>query len=162
MKKVYIYRIVTFVLLVSLMVVIFSFSAQTANESRKTSTGFKIILFEKFYPHFKEFSKAKQQEILDSFSFPVRKAAHFSLYFTLGLFSFLFIVSFKSFKMIYRFILSFEICLLYSISDEIHQIFVPGRGGMISDVLIDCSGTLLCLLILFYIIKNKKIRKLVE
>ena len=34
------------------------------------------------------------------------------------------------------------ISLLYAISDEIHQLFVPGRAGQIRDVLIDFSGSL--------------------
>ena len=32
------------------------------------------------------------------------------------------------------------ICVLYAISDEIHQLFVPGRGGQVKDVLIDSAG----------------------
>jgi len=32
------------------------------------------------------------------------------------------------------------ICVGYAISDEIHQIFVPGRGPQIKDVLIDSGG----------------------
>ena len=27
------------------------------------------------------------------------------------------------------------ICVLYAVSDEIHQLFVPGRGGQVTDVL---------------------------
>lgn len=32
------------------------------------------------------------------------------------------------------------ICVLYAITDEIHQTFVPGRGGEVSDVLLDALG----------------------
>lgn len=31
-------------------------------------------------------------------------------------------------------------CFLYACSDEFHQLFVPGRAGMFSDVLIDTVG----------------------
>ncbi len=34
------------------------------------------------------------------------------------------------------------ICILYAASDEFHQLFVPGRSGMISDVCIDSVGVL--------------------
>jgi len=34
-------------------------------------------------------------------------------------------------------------CLAYAAADEWHQTFVPGRGGMVSDVLIDSLGVLL-------------------
>jgi VanZ family protein len=38
--------------------------------------------------------------------------------------------------------------ILYGISDEIHQLFVPGRYGRIADVLFDTGGALLMLLLL--------------
>jgi len=36
---------------------------------------------------------------------------------------------------------------LYGISDEIHQLFVPGRHGQVADVLFDTSGALAMMLI---------------
>ena len=33
--------------------------------------------------------------------------------------------------------------LIYSISDELHQILVPGRGAQIKDVVIDTAGAIL-------------------
>jgi len=44
-------------------------------------------------------------------------------------------------------ILIFTISLIYAISDEVHQLFVPGRVASIKDVLIDLFGVLLALLI---------------
>jgi len=35
------------------------------------------------------------------------------------------------------------ICVLYAISDEIHQLFVLGRSGEVGDVLSDGRGSLL-------------------
>jgi len=37
-------------------------------------------------------------------------------------------------------VLALGICVLFAISDEVHQLFVPGRGGQVSDVLIDSAG----------------------
>ncbi|MCM0647452.1 VanZ family protein [Clostridium swellfunianum] len=51
------------------------------------------------------------------------------------------------------------ICLFYSVIDEFHQYFVPGRTSMVSDVLIDFSGSLIGL-ILFYLIYYKLFLKL--
>jgi VanZ family protein len=31
-------------------------------------------------------------------------------------------------------------CVLYAVSDEVHQLFVPGRGAQVTDVLIDNAG----------------------
>lgn len=36
--------------------------------------------------------------------------------------------------------LAFFLTVLYAISDEYHQTFVPGRGGNLKDVLIDATG----------------------
>lgn len=37
-------------------------------------------------------------------------------------------------------IISFIVCFIYSCSDEIHQLFVSGRGAEIKDILIDNVG----------------------
>ena len=53
------------------------------------------------------------------------------------------------------------ITVLYAISDEIHQLFVPGRAGLIVDVLIDSIGAGLGLLLIFIfgrMIRNAKKR----
>jgi VanZ family protein len=37
---------------------------------------------------------------------------------------------------------------LYGVSDEVHQLFVPGRHGRVADVLFDASGAILMILLL--------------
>lgn len=39
--------------------------------------------------------------------------------------------------------LAFVLSVLYALSDEYHQSFVPGRAGRASDVLVDAAGALL-------------------
>ncbi len=41
------------------------------------------------------------------------------------------------------------ICILYAASDELHQLFVPGRSGMVMDVGIDSLGVFIAFIILF-------------
>ena len=73
----------------------------------------------------------------------IRKLAHLTEYFILG------ILTYNVFKNNYKSInLSIIVCLLYAISDEIHQIFIPGRTGQITDVLIDTIGALIGIIIL--------------
>lgn len=36
--------------------------------------------------------------------------------------------------------LAFVICFAYAVTDEVHQYFVPGRTGSVTDVLIDSAG----------------------
>ncbi len=45
---------------------------------------------------------------------------------------------------------TFIVVLLYSLSDEFHQTFIPGRNGTLVDVLIDMSGAVSCLLLLYW------------
>ena len=45
--------------------------------------------------------------------------------------------------------LALAIVWLYSASDELHQVFVPTRTGMVSDVFIDTSGGAIGLLLLW-------------
>ncbi len=44
--------------------------------------------------------------------------------------------------------LALTFTLLYAISDEWHQTFIPGRNGQPADVLIDFSGALLALIVI--------------
>jgi VanZ family protein len=71
-------------------------------------------------------------------NFIVRKSAHFVEFMVLG------ILFFKSFfnseKLKWVTLTAFLWGLGYSITDEIHQIFVPGRTAKIGDVLIDSTG----------------------
>lgn len=47
--------------------------------------------------------------------------------------------------------IAFIVAVLYAVSDEIHQTFVPTRGGMPRDVLIDTAGITL----MFFYVKNR-------
>jgi VanZ family protein len=38
--------------------------------------------------------------------------------------------------------LTVAVCVIYATSDEIHQLFVPGRGGQVKDVIIDNAGVI--------------------
>lgn len=44
---------------------------------------------------------------------------------------------------------SFIVGLLYAVSDEIHQLYVPGREASVIDVGIDAAGLLLALLLVW-------------
>jgi len=50
----------------------------------------------------------------------------------------------KSYKLI---LVSIAFCFGFAISDEIHQLFVPGRAFQIQDLLIDGTGTLVGVLL---------------
>jgi len=45
---------------------------------------------------------------------------------------------------------SLLICMLYASSDEFHQLFVPGRAGRVTDVLIDSFGALTGIIVILF------------
>lgn len=76
---------------------------------------------------------------------PLRKSAHFLEYLILGILSF---VCAEDFKLSNgkRMAVCFVFCVLYALTDEFHQTFIPGRSGNLTDVMIDSMGSLLGIL----------------
>ena len=91
---------------------------------------------------------------LDTLSFIIRKIAHFTEYFILGLFTQNMIHNYNKKKYI-----SIIICIFYAISDELHQSLIPGRSCQILDVIIDSIGSLLGIYLLHIFFKTKKFNK---
>ena len=88
-------------------------------------------------------------------SFIVRKCAHVSEFFILGI---LVINLVNKYNVKHIYLISFIICVLYASSDEFHQLFVPGRSGQVTDVLIDLIGVVLGLSIYCLIKYFKSLR----
>lgn len=89
--------------------------------------------------------------------FPIISIAyHFIVFF---LFAFFFLASIKGkgkIKIKYL-IIAIIISVLYALSDEFHQSFVPGRDAGIKDILTDTAGIFTSILIYLHI--NKKTNK---
>lgn len=86
----------------------------------------------------------------------IRKLAHFTEFMLLGIVFSLFYLSIGKNK--YYFITLIH-GLIVAIIDETIQLFIPGRAGLITDVLIDTSGVLFGLLIIIILSKifNKEV-----
>ena len=70
-----------------------------------------------------------------------RKIAHFIEYFALGA-AFCGLFATFSISKLRCGIFSAGISILYAVSDEAHQYFVPGRNASVWDVLLDSAGVL--------------------
>lgn len=68
----------------------------------------------------------------------IRKLAHFIEYFILGVLVINFITRYDK-----KIIIAILLCIIYATSDEIHQIFVPGRSCQIIDIMIDSLGSIM-------------------
>lgn len=122
--------IISWSLVIICMGVIFYFSAQDGDESQALSDSIKII-----------------------FGIPVRvsvlrKIAHFIEFAGLAM------LVFNAFRQTYGNCcpyLSFFVTAAYAATDELHQLFVPGRAGMLTDVFIDSLGAAAAIMILMLI-----------
>lgn len=149
-------KVVKICFLVLWMALIFSFSNQKDVDSSKVSDGFIDRTVVKIYKIFNEkVTKEKENEIIEKYTYPIRKLAHYTLYFILGILSFLVVKDYSINKKLI--IYSLLICFLYACSDEFHQLFIIGRSARVLDVMIDTFGSL-CGISIFYIF-NKKISK---
>ena len=135
------FRYVLWALVLAVMLFIFSHSAKNAEQSSKTSGEVVKTVLSVVVKDFNALPEAEQQKAVDSLQFIARKSAHFSVYSALGFLCFLAMNTY-SVKLKTKFFSALTISLLYAISDEIHQLFVPGRAGQIRDVFIDFSGAL--------------------
>ena len=146
------------VLLVLWMGFIFSMSSENAEKSSNTS-GQTIRVVLSAVPGFEEQPEEVKVNIIEKLQFIVRKSAHFIGYMILGILASGLILQYENINKKYP--LAFLICVIYAISDEIHQLFVPGRAGQIRDVLIDSAGSLLGIILVMAFVKilikfNKK------
>lgn len=95
----------------------------------------------------------------DIASLVVRKVAHFTEYFIL----FVFVINVAKcyFEIKKSRLISIFVVLLYAITDEIHQFFIPGREMAILDILIDFSGGVFALIIniIYQRIQKYKLRR---
>ena len=149
MKK-NIYRGIIIICLLMLFTSIFAFS----NQNKEKSAGLSRKVTYAITDNIKSIQKMEKQQkenLLDKIEHFIRKMAHFTLYTLVGILTMLLMDTYNL-KKSKKIGISFFIGVLYAISDEIHQSFVPGRGAMIQDVVLDSSGVIFGILICIGII----------
>lgn len=128
------YKIISWITVLLWMALIFVLSSQVAEQSNQLSTEITAVIV-------KTVAKiAPQAEFdMESINHIVRKNAHFFAYLVLGILviNALRISGVNGYRGV---AIALGICVLYAISDEVHQLFVPGRSGEVRDVLIDSAG----------------------
>lgn len=128
------------IMTIAVMVCIFLFSCENADDSSDTSGNFVNLIISIFYGDYDELPLWEQEEIRGNISHFIRKTAHFTIFAALGFFAFLTLGQKKLLCKGTAAVLIF--CGLYAVSDEIHQYFVPGRACMLRDMLLDTCGSL--------------------
>lgn len=130
------------------MCIIFWFSAKPAAESTDMSMSVGHLAGEIFIRNFQEWPSEEQEAFAENIDHFVRKSAHAAEYAVLGI---LLGEMYAAYGMRGRklFFLTAGTGIVYAATDEFHQLFVPGRSGQISDVMLDScgvlAGTVLCI-----------------
>lgn len=124
-----------------IMVMIFMFSMENGNQSSDLSGSLTKSMVEAVIDAIDlELTQVKEENIIEFIHTPIRKVGHLTEYALLGIavsFPLLIKHGLKGKK---QFLIGLLICTLYAATDELHQLFVPGRSGMVTDVLIDAVG----------------------
>ena len=137
-------KILSWIAFLFWMFLIFFFSSQGGDDSAELSGG---IL--EFINQILPFSLSLHV---------IRKIAHFTEFFILGVLAFnLLRYYFQIDKKLFLKVAIF--CFFYACSDELHQLFIEGRGPSIMDVGIDFSGSLVSLFLIYLFITYKKRKK---
>ena len=119
------------------MLTIFMFSSENDVKSSNRSDGF-IIRTTEFVLN-RKLTTFEKEIYVSRYVGIVRKSAHFTLYYILGL---TFILFLSEYDLNNKKLLLFTILFvfIYACSDECHQLFVSGRSGEVLDILIDTFG----------------------
>lgn len=138
----------------AVMVVIFGFSSQPYSETMKTSDAIKkpIEAVIKAKVNIDENDKDLKEKISKILTKVIRKCAHMFLFGTLSLFLVLYIRTYGVSE-VKAVLITLTVCFFYACSDEWHQGFVKARDSQFIDVIVDCCGSIVALVI-FYVIRK--------
>ena len=160
--KINILRIILILLLLCTFFVIFGFSSQDGEASGGLSRNItnKILQISNKY---NALGQEEKEQIANKTEKIIRKVAHFSIYTVVGLLLMGLLSTYKI-KENWRMILSILLGMIYAVSDEIHQSFIPGRTPQITDVYIDTLGVVIgvLLILLFIKIYDKYVTKILQ
>ncbi len=172
MNKNILRHITRYLLIIAIIIVcrqIFIFSNQNAEKSSGVSKKVASFLLDTFDGG-KNMPEHEKEQTVSYMQYFVRKGAHFSIYMLLGVLTMCCALTFKG-ETAYKFDFSVLFCFMYALTDEFHQLFIPGRSGEFIDVCLDTFGASIGILIILltYVIickikspKNQKPRELAE
>ena len=149
--KTNILRVILIILLLCMFWIIFGFSNQDGEESSAVSRKVTEFIVEKIIG----VSEINKVEFINNIGWIIRKFAHFSIYTVVG-FLLMALISTYNLERSKKIKISFIIGIIYAISDEIHQSFIPGRAAKLMDVMIDSVGVFVGILILMLILAIMK------
>ena len=163
-KKRKILCIILLLILAADMVFIFYNSSENADKSGSRSGEVTEVIVSTCYSGYEELSAAEKEKVLSKADPVVRELAHMTEFIPLGfsLSALLFaIYQPKGRKTGKLSLISLGCGALYALSDEMHQLFVDGRGFQLFDIFMDSCGCTVGIIIslIIYVIFNKHAEK---
>ena len=149
-RKINILRAILIILLLIMFGIIFNFSNQNGDKSGSLSREVTEEVT-KNINSIQKLEKSEKEKVLSKIEHYIRKLAHFSLYFTVGILT-MSLMSTYDLKNIKRIGVSLGISACYAATDEFHQAFIPERTASVFDVLIDSCGALTGIVFTFLIV----------
>ena len=137
--------------LIAIFVTIFGFSNQNSETSAGLSQKVTNFVVE-FVPSIKNMPEKEKEQAEYRIEKIIRKIAHYSIYTLVGILLMALMTTYKI-KELDRIAISMIIGVIYAATDEIHQAFVPGRGPLVTDVILDSMGVLTGIFIVILVYK---------
>ncbi|EGC01153.1 MULTISPECIES: VanZ family protein [Ruminococcus] len=125
-------------LLAVMCIVIFVFSGFPGHDSTEQSGGIVDALIRVLVDDLETKSPDEIHGMKEMLTIFVRKGAHFTEYALLACLAFSAFLRLK--KRGLRWLAAVGFTCFYACTDELHQTFVPGRAGMVKDVILDTCG----------------------
>ena len=140
--KLKIIRILLALILLADLIFIFSNSAQNSTASADTSKGVTEAVAPVIISKYEEMNEEEKLAAIVSLDGVIRETAHLLQFTPIGFCLYLLLVTYEDKKKLhkYKIPITFGFGLLYAISDEVHQLFSPGRAFELFDILMDVSG----------------------
>lgn len=152
-KQFFDFRLFSLLPALVLLVVIFSFSSQSGEESGRLSYAVSLWLVNLWNRLFQlNFDSSALAEQAETIHFFIRKAAHMTEYALLALSATLPWFVYQAQNRPSRLPVTLIFCAASAAVDEFHQSFVAGRGPSVTDVGIDTAGALLALLFFQFVL----------
>lgn len=153
-------RWVTGAAAIAWMMVIFSASAQTGSDSGGMSRTVADGLLSAWSALTgASFEGAARDAAIEALQLPIRKGAHMAEYALLAVLAFAHLLTYRRWARMEvaalgkPAALAWAFATLYAATDEFHQLFVPARAGMVTDVLVDSAGALIGVLLAWLVLR---------
>lgn len=129
-------KIVSYLLVILWVTLIFILSSESGDISGNSSSSILYDVFSFIYKLF-NIDTASLDNLINTIHNPLREFMHFFEYFILSILV-INALSQSNIKKIY--VITFIFCLFYSITDEVHQLFISGRTFEFFDLFMDFLG----------------------